>query len=122
AVPRSRHSGLAQPVLGLTLALLAVGCASSATSLKPAHIPAHEGALFGRVTIDDEGEDVTSKCYVDFSDRNENTKAHLSLDKTGWVFASVQTGSTELSGIVCTLGGLFKYNAGFHPKNLAFDV
>ena len=97
-------------------------CATTAASLSPEHVAAGEGAFFGQVEVETDGENVTSDCYVDFTDSAGERKLYVSLDETGWVFGAVKSGETYLSTVVCTLGGLIKHNATFNPKNLMFLV
>ena len=99
-----------------------LGCVSSATNLKPTKIPSSDGALFGRIEVQNDGEPVTGSCYLGLTDSKEHQKANLSLDKSGWVFTSVKRGPTYLSDVLCTLGGLIKYNATFHSRKLLFSV
>ena len=109
--------------LGVLLGSLGtVGCASSATNLKPGSGPTGQGALFGRIEVQNQGEDVTGSCYVGLSDAAEHQKANLSLDKSGWLFTSVNRGPTYVSDLLCTLGDLIRYNASFHTRKLHFDV
>ncbi len=115
----------AKSVAALFLALVAIGassCATSASSLTPDAVAKNEGAFFGHVAIFNENENVTSSCHAEFTDAKESRKTYLKLDESGWVFTSVKPGPTYFSGVLCTLGGLFKYNAYYETRDIVFDV
>ncbi|MEN9578798.1 MAG: hypothetical protein RJA70_1807 [Pseudomonadota bacterium] len=78
-------------------ALGPLGCVRSATNLKPMKVPNSEGALFGRIEVESNGEPVTRSCYLSLTDSKEHQKAYLSLDKSGWVFTSVERGPIEMT-------------------------
>jgi hypothetical protein len=98
------------------------GCAAS-TNLVPAEIPRGHGAIFGRLEINNNGHPVSERCYVAFSDPDLDIKAYLSLDESGWVFSTTESGPTLLSSVQCTLGeGVAKYPSGFSIRSIRFDV
>ncbi|MBL7716350.1 MAG: hypothetical protein JNL01_12865 [Bdellovibrionales bacterium] len=102
--------------------LAAAGCATSSSNLKPEKIGQGEGGFFGNIRIVSKGEDVTGKCYVLFSDLEKSRKAYLNLDASGWVFTKAKSGDTQIGGVLCTLGGLVKYNVMPELKGLEFKI
>jgi len=103
-------------------ALWSSACATSATNLRPGELAKNQGAVFGHIEVVNQGEEVTSRCYVLLTDEGDHRKAYLSLDKTGWVFTAVDPGTTHLRKFICTLGDLIKYNAIHDTRDLKFYV
>lgn len=112
-------------LLFLSCLLALAGCAQSASNLKPdnlASLAQNEGGYFGRISVTNKGETVTGGCYARFTDREDSKKAYVSLDDSGWVFSTAEAGPTYLSFVICTLGGVVKYNASFESRDLAFEI
>lgn len=132
-------------------ALCASACASSASNLKPAAIAKGKGAIFGRVIVTNKGENITEECDVHFGGDDEARKAQtdkppqrddpyggmfsgpsgapgqagspviVSLDETGWIFTTVNTGPTYLKQVSCSLGGMSKFPV-YRSSDLQFPV
>jgi hypothetical protein len=98
------------------LLLVVTGCASAATNLNPAQIPADQGAVIGRVSVFEDGQDITGSCYVEFADSTRAPKVRLSLSDSGMVATAMTIGRSQLSVINCTGG--FVHGA----QTLDFDV
>ena len=109
-------------VIFLAYALTLLGCATSSSNLKPSELAPDKGAFFGHVQIFNQAEDITSSCYVEFTDKDDHRKQYTSLDKTGWVFTTGVPGETYLSMGICTIGGFFKKNIHFNTRDLKFNI
>ena len=106
----------------LVVSLFFSACATSSSNLKPGELSNDKGAFFGHIQVFNQNEDVTSSCYVEFTDSEGHRKQYTSLDKTGWIFTSVVPGDTYLSMAICTVGGLMKRNIQFNTRELKFAV
>jgi hypothetical protein len=62
--------------------------------------------------------EVTRNCYVTFTDENNETKASLSLDKSGWIFTPMAPGPTYLSFVTCAVWNGLMYGT----RQLRFDA
>lgn len=98
------------------------GCATSATAFKPGGVGKEEAALFGRVSVDNLGEDVTKHCYVELTDSSEKRQRYISLDKTGWLFTSVKPGEVYFSRVLCTVTRGTTFNVEYATRDLSFSV
>jgi hypothetical protein len=114
---KHRASTLLAPVVCVLL-----GCAGEAANLVPTQVPDGDGAIFGRVEVSNLGQPVTENCYATFTDSADEVKAHVSLDRSGWVFTTTEPGPTLLGRIICTLGGFIKYNSAFATDAVRFHV
>jgi len=112
------------PILALiAVAVSFAGCASAPRSLNPNELSADQGAFFGNVTVFNNGQNVTRGCYLVFTDSNEDRKAFISMDDTGWVFAAADPGTTFLSNINCKIQGSgLPYNSYYETRQLKFEV
>jgi hypothetical protein len=81
-----------------------------------------EAALFGHVDVYNLGADVTAHCYVELTDEAGERQRYLSLDKTGWIFASVKPGTTYLSFVSCTVTDGTTFNVQHQTRELSFAV
>ena len=98
------------------------GCATSAGALRPGSVSNDEGALFGHIAVTNLGQDVTKRCYVELTDEREQRLRYISLDKTGWIFASVKPGTAYLSFVTCTVTDSTTFNVQYKTRELSFEV
>jgi len=106
------------PTLVCVFSLNACGGASAAT-FRPGQVPRTDGAVMGRVQVFKGESEVTSACYISFTDQwDEPTGQQYSLDRSGWVFMSLPQGTTYLSYVNCVVwNGLTYWTRALH-----FDV
>lgn len=104
--------------LSLLLSMAVGGCAETPPPLSPAAIPPGEGALFGRIKVENKNEDVTGKCTFELTDASGQRKAATKLADDGWVFLAVRSGVTYISRVDCYLG----YPASYTTRALHFEV
>ena len=99
--------------------LMLEGCRGTpAINLRPDNIPQGHGAVFGRVEVFKGKSDVTGACFITFTDENNEDKASLSLNNSGWVMTALNVGPTYLSFINCAVWNGLMYGT----RQLRFDV
>lgn len=101
-------------------ACLFFACATSSTDLDLSRLEKEEGVFFGKITVYENDEDVTKKCYAEFTDRNESRVIYTSLDQTGRVYAKGPKQETYLSLLLCNSGGLMSTLRRIESRNLRF--
>jgi hypothetical protein len=111
-----------QTLFLLALGLTSASCASRpAINLTPADLTPQDGVLVGRVNATNRDEDETKHCYVEFVDPNKERVAYLSLDESGWVFATVPPGRVTLSYVGCVIYAAVTQSVA-HQAQMDIDV
>lgn len=109
-------------ILVLGLALNACGAAAvKAGNLQPGQIPRGHGAAIGRVQVFKGDSEVTGSCYVGLTDRANEPKGNISLDRTGWVMVSPVIGPTYLSSVSCIVWNGLNYGTRLLSFNVVGD-
>jgi hypothetical protein len=112
-----RRACLALAALGTS------GCALPAVNLSPREVSADEAAIFGRIEVVNDGERVTERCKVVFTDEDKRDKTpRMKLDESGWVFATVRPGPTYLSSVLCGIPNTQYYSGDYLTRRLAFQA
>ncbi|MFT3765456.1 MAG: hypothetical protein QM820_08080 [Minicystis sp.] len=90
----------------LLCALGSSACAASSIDLRPSAVPADKGALFGRIEVTNRGDGTLGPCYVTFNGMDEKRRSVRKLDRTGWVFTTLDLGPNHLTQVTCGRGSL----------------
>lgn len=85
----------------VALVVALAGCGTPAKAFDPGKLGARDGALFGHFTVLAGSADATSSCYVEIADQHQQRLSYISLDKSGWLFASVRPGPAYISSVLC---------------------
>lgn len=88
----------------LTAALISgllTGCYPVVPTLRLDDIATDEGALVGRLHVDDHGVDVTFECTAYFAYGDGTSIAKATLAPSGWVFTKLEVGAVSITGIAC---------------------
>jgi hypothetical protein len=99
-----------------------LGCASSSSSLDPKSLSEEEGAFGGKITVFVNGEKRTGDCYAKFTDDNDDKKAYINLDETGWVFSQADQGTTYLSSVDCKGPGFPPHRVIWKSDSFNFKI
>jgi len=91
------------PFPAVLLLTLTAGCGASANNFRPGTVPQGQGAVVGRIQVFKGDSEVTSACSVSFADEEDEQKSNYSLDASGWVFLSVEGGTTYLRSVNCAV-------------------
>ena len=83
----------------LALILLASGCANTSKSIDVAKTGADEGVVFGRITIEYNGVDLTKDCSISFNERESNLFA---MEADGLIIQKLPKGESTIREIFCT--------------------
>lgn len=87
----------------LVFVTLTAGCGASAKAFRPGSVPQGRGAVVGRVQVFKGDSEVTSACYLNFADEQNEPKFNYSLDRSGWVFMEIEGGTTYLRSVNCAV-------------------
>jgi hypothetical protein len=83
-----------------------IGCANKqALNLDPVKVAKSDAAIMGHITAFNRDQDETKHCYAEFQNMAGERIAYLSLDKSGWVMATLPTGPVKLAKVVCAIYG-----------------
>lgn len=123
---RTQRAGRTAPhaALAAAMGLVGLSCAGTlpAANLRPDALGKGQGAFFGHIKVYNRHRNVTGTCHVAFTDERGETKTVLTLDESGWVFASASEGPTHLSDVTCAVGEFFKHVAGYSTRDFRFTV
>ena len=96
-----------------------LSCATSSKNFKPESINKDkEGVFFGKIKIIMDGDIVTSNCYFQTWDENEE-RAHVNITESGLVVGKLGKGKNHLKALFCR-NGMTHHNFTFKDDSIYF--